>query len=397
MGWQVATTRGTVGRSGVRLGSRPKFPVTRSKGPLRSLRLPVAALAASLACLLAPATGQAAVTVFGSDMTKPANIVEDHGADAAFWNISIDGDSGRGVVPADGQITVANVKGTVLADPTGRAKPDPQFHIQVLHPLGNGSVRVDLSSGAFRLPVGGDPQQVSSFKPVNLCVHRGDYVDFNDIGGFEWRWGSYQGMPFQIFSRTPASITNFYSADGGTNVGAQFAGAPHAGEELLMQTALATGPDATDICPGGYSQHVFQGLKLNPAGQTAVLRTRTRTAHVKVLCPFNSYGSCKGVLSADATFGNSNVFIGSASFNISHGFPAGVDIKLTPAAVKLAQKARVLSVNVNMQAHDDPGADKGAQPGIPTQSKVTTGNIRIKPDRLTTATKKKKKKKKKHH
>ena len=115
--------------------------MTRSKRPLRSLRISLAALAVSLASLLAPAAGQAAVTVFGSDLAKPANIVEDHGADSAFWNFSIDGDTGRAVVPANGQITVANVKGIVLADPSGRAKPDPQFHFQVLHPLGNGSVR----------------------------------------------------------------------------------------------------------------------------------------------------------------------------------------------------------------------------------------------------------------
>ena len=208
--------------------------------------------------------------------------------------------------------------------------------------------------------------------------------------------GQLPGHAVPGLQPSPGSITNFYSANNGTNVGAQFAGAPHAGQELLMQTALATGRDATDICPGGYMQHVFDGLKLNPAGQTAVIRTRTRTAHIKVLCPGQTYGSCKGVLSVDATFGNSNTLIGSGTFNISHGFPAGVDIKLSPAALKLAQKARVLSTNVNIQAHDDPGSDSRAKPGIAMQSKVTTGNIRLKPDRLTTATHKKKRKKKHH-
>ncbi|MEA2398351.1 MAG: hypothetical protein QOK25_1907 [Thermoleophilaceae bacterium] len=366
--------------------------MTRVKRPLRSLRIPLAALAVSVAALAAPAAGQANVTVFGSDLSKPANLVEDHGADAAFWNLAIDGDPGRAVVPADGQITVASVKGTVLADPTGRAKPDPQFHFQVLHPIGGGSVRVDLSSGAFRVPVGGNPQAVSSFRPVNLCVHRGDYVDFNDIGGFEWRWGAYGGMPFQVFSRTPASTTAFYTSSNGTNAGSQFGNTPHQGEELLMQTTLATGPDATDICPGGYAQHVFTGLRVEPAGQVAKLRTKTRLARIKTLCPGPSYGGCKGVLSADATFGNTNVYVGAASFNIRAGYPAGIDIKVTPAALKLAQKARSLAVNVNVQSHDDPAHDSRAKPGIPMQSRVTTANIRIQPDRLTTA-----KRKKKHH
>ena len=382
MGWQVATTRGTVGRSGVRLGSRPKFPVTRSKGPLRSLRLPVAALAASLACLLAPATGQAAVTVFGSDMTKPANIVEDHGADAAFWNISIDGDSGRGVVPADGQITVANVKGTVLADPTGRAKPDPQFHIQVLHPLGNGSVRVDLSSGAFRLPVGGDPQQVSSFKPVNLCVHRGDYVDFNDIGGNEWHWGPFDGMPFQVFSRVPGSTTDFYSADNGTNNGSQWQPAQSKrAEELLMQTTLKTGPDATDICPGGYMQHIFKGAQIRP-GQNATVRTRARYVKVRVLCPGPSYGYCAGTMTLQATIGARKVVLGSAQFKITPSTTPSVQISLSKPNVKLIQKAKVVSVKAVADTHDAPGASSsGADPSVPVQSRQTSEALTLRPDK----------------
>jgi hypothetical protein len=361
--------------------------VTRFPSLKRPL-LPV--LAAAAIALAAPASVQAAVTVFGSDLSKPANLVEDHGPDSAFWNASIDGDPGRAIVPADGQITLARVKGIVLQDPSGRQKPDPMWHLQVLHPQGNGSVRVDLSSGAFRLPLGGDPQQVTGYRPVNLCVHRGDYVDFNDIGGFQWRWGNYQGMPFQIFSRVPTGATNFYSADNGTNVGAVFRPAETKQEELLMQTTLASGPDATDICPGGYQQHVFSGLKV-VSNQTAVLRTRTRIVKVKALCPGPSYGGCKGVLSMDATFGSANKLVGSATFNIKAAYTQSIEVKLSPANVKLIQKARGLATNVNVQSHDDPKSDKRAGPaGIPVQSQVTTANVRIKPDKLTS-------KKKRHH
>ncbi|HEX8075167.1 MAG TPA: hypothetical protein VF545_09315 [Thermoleophilaceae bacterium] len=349
-------------------------------------------MAASAAALLAPATGQAAVTVFGSDLSKPANMVEDHGPDSAFWNTAIDGDPGRAVVPADGQITVANVKGTVLSDPTGRVKPDPQFHIQVLHPQGDGSVKVELSSAAFRLPVGGDPQAVSSFRPLNLCVHKGDYVDFNDIGGAEWAWGGYRGMPFQVFSRTPGSTVNHYAAPDGTNVGSRWKPAEiHQGQELLMQTALASGADATDICPGGFMQHVFTGAKV-VGGQTAILRTRTRSAKIKTLCPGPSYGGCKGVLSLDATFGSQNVLVGSGTFDIKPGYTTSVEIKLSAAMVKQIQKAKALAANVNVQSHDNPKSDKRAQPGVPGQSKVTTANVRIKPDKLTAKKKKKRRK-----
>ena len=371
--------------------------MTRSKHSLRTLRAPLAALGVSLAALLAPAAGQAAVTVFGSDLSNTANVVEDHGPDTAFWNVQLGGDPGRALVPVDGQVTIANVKGIVLADPSGRVKPDPQFHLQVLHPLGDGSVKVMLSSAAFRLPVGGDAQQVSSFKPLNLCVQKGDYVDFNDIGGGEWAWGGYRGMPFQVFSRVPDSTMSQYSANNGTNIGAVFRPAfTNQGEELLMQTAVASGADATDICPGGYMQHVFTGAKV-VAGQTAVLHTRTRTAKVKVLCPGPSYGSCKGVISLDATFGSQNVLVGSSSFNIRPGYVTSIEVKMTAATVKLVQKARTLAANVNVASHDDPNGDKHAKSnGVPQQSKVTTANVRIKPDKLTSKKKKKKKKKKRH-
>ncbi|MEA2373778.1 MAG: hypothetical protein QOD53_241, partial [Thermoleophilaceae bacterium] len=260
--------------------------------------------------------------------------------------------------------------------------------------LGDGSVKVMLSSAAFRLPVGGNPQQVSSFKPLNLCVQKGDYVDFNDIGGAEWAWGGYRGMPVQAFSRTPNSTMSQYTANDGTNIGAQFKPAfTDPGKELLMQTAVASGRDATDICPGGYMQHVFTGAKVI-GGQTAILRTRTRSAKVKVACPGPSYGSCKGVLSLDATFGNQNVLVGSTSFNIKPGYTTSIEVKMTAATVKLAQKARTLASNANVASHDDPAGDRHAKSnGVPQQSKVTTGNIRIKPDKLTS---KKKKKKKRH-
>src|SRR4051794_19960106 len=212
-----------------------------------------AAAAACMALALGPAAARANLVTLGSDLSKDANVVEDHGADSLFWNTSVDGNPNAAIMPADGQVTVVKVKGTVVADPFGRVKPDPQFHFQVIHPIGGGRWKVMLSSGAFRVPVGGNPQVVNSFNPINLCVQKGDVVDFNDIGGFEWRWANYRGMPFQVFSAARESSVNFYSADNGTNIGSQWAPQEnHKGEELLMQTLLATGADASDICPGGF-------------------------------------------------------------------------------------------------------------------------------------------------
>src|SRR3954470_5853698 len=166
-------------------------------------------LFATLVAMLAlPASGQAEVMLFGSDLKAPADVIEHHGADSAFWNVKL-GAGHATAAPADGQVTEVKVKGTVIPDPTGRIKPTAMIHFQVLHPMGDGSVKVMLSSGAFYTPLGGDSQQINTYAPINLCVHKGDYVDFNDIGGNEWHWGSFDGMPFQTFSRVPGSATNF--------------------------------------------------------------------------------------------------------------------------------------------------------------------------------------------
>ncbi len=352
-----------------------------------------------VAFALAAPAGHAAVTTFGSDLAKEANKVEDHGADSAFWNISIDGSSSAGVVPADGQITLARVKGIVLADPSGAKKPDPQFHLQVLHPVGGGQVRVALSSAPFRLPVGGDPQVVNSYRPVNLCVQRGDYVDFNDIGGFEWRWGGYAGMPVQVFNGAAAgSATAFYTKSDGTNVGTQWA--PQSvfqREELLMRTTLATGPDATDICPGGYMQHVFRGVSI--PRQSATLRTSTGIAKVKVLCPGPSYGHCQGVLVLKATLNGGEVTLGGAAFKVRPAYTQKIDINLSPDDVKLIQDAKGVTAVATADAKDDPRSDSRANSGVPVQSKSTRGRVTVKPDRLTAKKKKRKKRRRRrrHH
>src|SRR3712207_5801812 len=88
-------------------------------------------LAAALLALALPATASAGTTTFGSDLRAPANMVEAHGADSAFWNIRL-GNGTSPVVPADGQITEIRVKGTVLENPNpNAARPVTMIHFQV--------------------------------------------------------------------------------------------------------------------------------------------------------------------------------------------------------------------------------------------------------------------------
>src|SRR5437763_8965886 len=158
------------------------------------LRRVLPCLSAIAGLMLVP-SAQAKVMVYGSDLTAPADMVEAHGADSVFWNTSL-ANGGGTAAPADGQVKVVRVKGTVLPDPTGRKKPMTMIHFNTLRPLPDGSMAVWLASGAFYTPLGGDPQQISSYEPINMCVHKGDYLAFNDIGGNEWWWGNYSGMPF---------------------------------------------------------------------------------------------------------------------------------------------------------------------------------------------------------
>jgi hypothetical protein len=346
----------------------------------KTLRSLLGALALTAAFAGAASTADASVSIFGSDLTAPANLIEHHGADSAFWNIKLG--SGHGTAaPADGQVTTVRLKGAVIPDPSGRQNPITMFHFQVLHPQSDGSVRVSLSSGAFYTPIGGDYQQVNSYQPINLCVHKGDYVDFNDWGGNEWHWGNYDGIPWQVFSRVSGSTTNFYSADNGTNNGSQWKPAQtKQGEELLMQTTIATGPDATDICPGGYQQHIFKGVQVRPV-QPGIVRTRTRAVKIITLCPGPSYGHCAGTMTLRGTIGGRAITLGSAPFKIPYAQTGNVQITLSKATLKLIQKAKVVSVNAVADAHDAPDSDRRANPGVPVQSRTTSQTLTLRPDK----------------
>jgi hypothetical protein len=368
-----------------------KLDKTRVK-PGRRARVLAGAVLAAAALAALPAAGHAAVLTLGSDLSAPATKVEAHGADSAFWNVFVNG--AAGAMPAAGQVTFVRVKGSVLDFPAGHdhkdAPPlDPQFHFQVLHPVGGGQLRVSLSSAPFRLPivtvfrtednvVKGNPQDINGFKPVNLCVEKGDYIDFNDIGGSEWSWGGLDGMHVQVFSDSANSTVNFYSKNQGTNIGSTWPPDPRfngAGEELLMQTKLATGSDASDICPGGYQQHIFKGLGLRR--ESVSLSTKKGIVKLHADCPSPTYGGCKGVLVMNANIKGRQVSLGGVPFVVRPAFSTSLELKLSKKNIKLIKKAKKVTAAVTANAHDDPKNDRRANRGIPVQSKTTAGTVTI--------------------
>jgi hypothetical protein len=243
-------------------------------------------------------------------------------------------------------------------------------------------MRVMLSSAPFRLPLvrglTGDTEQITGYKPVNLCVEKGDYVDFNDIGGHEWSWGGQDGMHVQAFSRTPDSTVGFYSKNNGTNINSEWAPQDiKQGEELLMQTKLTTGPDASDICPGGYMQHIFKGLNIK--ARSASLSSRKRTVKVAAQCPVSTYGSCKGVLVLKAPINGVLTTLGGVPFNVRSSYGTSLLVTLSDKVTSKIKKAGGVKATATADARDNPDDDKRADPAVPVQKKTTRGTIQISP------------------
>jgi hypothetical protein len=120
---------------------------------------------------------------------------------------------------------------------------------------------------------------------------------------------------------------------------------------------FATGPDATDSCPGGYKQHIFHGTNLR-GGQTASLRVKARTAKIHLFCPGETYGSCAGTVAATASLNGVRVPIGSATFRIGPWYTGSIEIPLTKKLVHRIKRLGQVPVYLTAHSHDDPYHDK---------------------------------------
>jgi hypothetical protein len=335
-----------------------------------------------VAALAVTGTAQAAVTTFGSDLSAPANRVQSHGADTAFWNAALAG--GQPVrAPTEGQITSIKVKGGVLTS-TKNNRLARLIHFQVLRPVGGDRNRVQLTSAGFHLPRTDDQQVVTTYnKLVNLCVNKGDIVDLNTIGGFEFRPdNSVAGSQLQVFSDVPGSLVRWYEKDNGTNNGTtfpKFTESPD--QELLMQTVVSTGPDATDFCPGGYRQHIFRGLDVKAAPQPA-LKAKQRRARLKGQCHGENYGGCFGKLTLKATLDGQEVSLGSARFSIRSGYKDTIEVPISASNVAKITKAGGVTATVTSDARDNPRIDRRVRwRSVPVQKKTTTDKVRLNPKR----------------
>jgi hypothetical protein len=277
----------------------------------------VVALATAALSTALPAGAQAAVMPFGSDLSLPATLntvtsvppPNHFGADSALWNTTVAGASAA--APAAGQIVLVRVKGCAQAA-AGATTTSTEIHFQDLIPQPDGSLEVSVTTQAFNLPICGagvDENTVTAFAPTNFCVHQGDYVDFNDNGGFDPTFYPH-GVPLLVLgSRTGSNLESFIRHNG-TGNGSTFSPSDvtandgfgtSPNEELLLQAVLATGPDATPLCPGG-----TLGTPAPPTIVAAPSSTAVTTGGATFTASINPHGLTSSVqfeYAADLGFG----------------------------------------------------------------------------------------------
>ena len=250
-------------------------------------RVLVGAIVPLLLVLLLPAGASAALTKFGSPLLVPATLntaqnlgypgintpvppnpeapnglfhTFHFGADTAIWNVGQK--FGSPSAPASGQAVKISLEG--CAQPaTNGPPPLTQIHFQDVSPAGGGAVKVNLTSQGFEIPVcgegGASGSTVTSYEPVNMCMSQGDYITFNDEGGYVENIYR-EGVPYRVLGAVRGSTADSFIRGNGTGNGAILSPsytsamegfATNAGEELMMQVTLGTGSDARYVCPGG--------------------------------------------------------------------------------------------------------------------------------------------------
>ncbi len=308
----------------------------------RSRRMLLGAVLTVVVTLLTASSSEAKLTTIGSPLSVPAtlNTAENlgypgtytpvppsaeapngifhtfhFGADTAIWNYS--NASGVDPVSATGQAKKIEVEGCAQKAANGPL-PLTTIHFQDLSPLSGGGAKVNLTSQGFALPVCGEggagASTITSFLPINLCVSAGDYVGFNDSGGYVEN--IYRnGVPYQVLGSVATTTTDSFIKDEGTGNGATLSPsvksaddgfATSRNEELMMRVTLATGADATHICPGGK-----EGLP--PA--LAPIRVSPQTdgvnaSRIVAVAMFCRVTPCKGV----ATLSTGNRTLGRSGF-----------------------------------------------------------------------------------
>ncbi len=337
---------------------------------LSRLLLSLGALTAGLLpVLLVPASASAAITTFGSPLSVPAtlNTTENLGyygtytdvppspeapsgvfhtnhwaTDTALWNVALT--RGDPSAPASGQAVKVSLEGCAQPAPGGPS-PLTQIHFQDITPLSGGGARVNLTSQPFEIPVcgqnGASGRTITTYEPINLCVSRGDYVAFNDEGGyvpFIYR----SGVPYHVIGNAHGStMDSFIRAIGTDNGDTMSSGdttandgfASNGGEELMLRATLGTGPDARYVCPGGTKDAPPVLLPIDVHHQTDGIN-HSRVVAVAVYCRLTP--ECKGAVTL--SLAGKQVSVGSGDFSVLGDTTGHVPIRVVPSLMGLIRR-----------------------------------------------------------
>jgi len=328
----------------------------------RARRLLGGGLLGALILAFSPAVASAALFTYGSPLSAPATLdtasnlsyvgtntavppspeapsgnvhTYHYGADTALW-------SSAGV-PVAGQALQVRLEGCAKPAEGGPA-PLTQIHFQDISPLPGGGAKVNITSQGFEIPVcgqgGAGSSTVSTYEPVNLCVSAGDYVDFNDEGGYVEN--VYRnGVPYRVLGAVSGSTTDSFLLDNGTGNGAtlspsllnaNYGFASNANEELMMQVTLGTGSDATHICAGGTAglPPALAPVRVSP--QTDGVN-HERIVAVAVYCRVSP--KCTGV--ATLTLGGKQS-VGRSSFSLTPNTTSHLPIRVSPKVIDMIRR-----------------------------------------------------------
>lgn len=243
--------------------------------------------------------------------------------------------------------------------------PLTQIHFQALSPLAGGGATVQLTSQPFDIPVcgvgGAGGSTVSTYRPINLCVAQGDYVDFNEEGGFVPNPNGPppypSGVPYMVIGDAYGSTMDSFIRNNDVGNGASFSAsdttnhdgfASNPGEELMLRATLATGPDATPVCPGGTKglpapgshpahHHVFPTLTI-PTPQLDGMNARG-LVQVAIYC--HAATNCTGTITlrAKTSYGSHALWLGAARFMVGAHSTGKAHVHLSALARRMVRKS----------------------------------------------------------
>lgn len=319
----------------------------------------------ALLAVLTPARSHADITTFGSPLAVPATLntaknlnyqgtntavppspeapngvfhTAHYGADTALWNQAVARGDAR--VPADGQALRVSLEGCAQAAPGGPT-PLTQIHFQDLSPLAGGGVKANSSSNPFYIPIcgvdGASGSTITTYEPHNLCVSAGDYVGFNDDGGYvENVYRS--GVPYQVMGAVRGSTMDSFIRNNGTGNGAPFSSldttamdgfASNRNEELMLRVTLGTGRDAVHSCPGG-TGGLLAPIRVSP--QTDGVNA-ARFVAVALFCRVSP---CTGVATLSTDHGHTTY--GRSGFNLTAHTTAHLPIRVSSQMIDLIRR-----------------------------------------------------------